>query len=270
MKLIIDGDTPFFRAAAAAQHTEYHVVDGSEELEVFRYKKDSVAFVKDNPDKELEILPELIVEEEYAAIHNVDSIMETMLSEIPHDSYVIYVGGVGNYRYDINPDYKAGRREKPVHYVAAKAHIINKWGAIEVEDMEADDACSMDQWKDIQSTPEGHRLDSMIVSIDKDLLMVPGNHYNWVKKTHTFIPHSEGDYNFHVQLLTGDSTDNIFGLVGIGPAKAAKILEGTTTPRERFEACRRAYTQAGRDDISTVARQIWMSKNKPDDWEEPK
>lgn len=258
MHLIIDGDGPLYRAAAAAQHYEYYI-DGL----TFRLKKDAVSHAKDtNYDVSDIKKSDLIVEEEYAAIHNIKSIMDGLLSAISPKSYTCYIGGNGNYRHLINPEYKAGRPPRPVHYDAVKRYMA-AYNAEEVHGIEADDACSMMQ---CSAEPET----TMIASNDKDLLMVPGWHYNWQKQIKQFITEDQGDYNFYIQLCTGDSTDNIYGLAGIGPAKAAKIIEGCTTARARFEAVSTAYQSAGREDLHTVARQIWMSRLEPDDWEEPK
>ena len=259
MHLIIDADGPLYRAAAAAQHHDYHVHDDHGWLTTCRYKKDANAFIKGKD--EMFIKPQLIIEEEYAAIHNIKSIMGTLLSDISPKSYTCYLGGTGNYRYLINPEYKAGRPERPHHYDAVKRYLIKEFNAEVVNGSEADDACAMAQYADPENT--------MSASIDKDLLMVPGWHYNWVKKEKHFITEEQGDDNFYIQLCTGDSTDNISGLRGVGPVKAAKIIKGCTTPREKYEAVREAYLAAERTDIADVARQIWMSKNELDDWRVP-
>ena len=65
--------------------------------------------------------------------------------------------------------------------------------------------------------------------IDKDLLQIPGNHYNFNKKTHRFVSDDEAHKLLMIQCLTGDRTDNIPGIKGIGPKKAEKILEGVNT-----------------------------------------
>ena len=278
MHLLIDGDGPLYRAAAAAQHYEYYI-DGL----VFRLKKDAVAHAKDTDYDVSEIVKsELIIEEEYAAIHNINSIMGTLLSDIAPRTYTCYIGGNGNYRYLVNPEYKAGRPPRPHHYDAVKEYLIKRYDTEVVNGIEADDACSMAQYAAVDTSRvmsmyatvddclKARYNNTCIASNDKDLLMVPGNHYNWQKKIHQFITEDEGDYNFYTQLLTGDSTDNIFGLADIGPARAKDILKGTTNSLERYNACREAYESMGREDLEDVARQIWMSKYNPDDWMPPK
>ena len=66
------------------------------------------------------------------------------------------------------------------------------------------------------------------VTIDKDLRQVPGWHLNPDKEEDAiYISEEEGNRFFYEQWMTGDSTDNIYGLWKVGPAKAKKILEKT-------------------------------------------
>ena len=66
------------------------------------------------------------------------------------------------------------------------------------------------------------------VTIDKDLRQVPGWHLNPDKEDDAIlISKEDGDKFFYEQWMTGDSTDNIFGLWKIGPAKAKKLLDST-------------------------------------------
>lgn len=63
------------------------------------------------------------------------------------------------------------------------------------------------------------------VTVDKDLRSVPGWHLNPDKETEiVFVSEAEADAFFYQQWMTGDSTDNIFGLWRVGPAKAKKVL----------------------------------------------
>jgi hypothetical protein len=264
MKFLIDGDTPLYRAAAAAQHNTYYIYPKGEEehgyCASFRYKKDANAWMGEYKDQ-YTIETELEVEPEYAAIHNIRSIMSAILSTEGIGDHEIFLGGDGNYRYSINPEYKAGRREKPHHYNAVKRCLVEEFGAQIVEGMEADDAVSIEQYRSEEET--------CIVTVDKDLDMVPGWHYNWVKQDMYFITEDEADVNFYIQLLTGDRTDNIHGLHGVGPVTAKKYLEAANTPYERYQVVVGKYDDAGRDDLEAVARQIWMSKNEPNDWSPP-
>ena len=62
-------------------------------------------------------------------------------------------------------------------------------------------------------------------------MQIPGDHYNFVKKTHQFIDDDEAHLKLMLQCLTGDGTDNIPGIKGVGAKTAEKILKGI--PMER-------------------------------------
>ena len=64
--------------------------------------------------------------------------------------------------------------------------------------------------------------ETVICTIDKDLMMVEGNGYNWQKDERYWIDEISGLRSFYQQLLTGDSVDNILGLFGVG--KSSKLL----------------------------------------------
>lgn len=67
------------------------------------------------------------------------------------------------------------------------------------------------------------------VTIDKDLRSVPGWHWNPDKEPEpVLVSEEEADRNFHIQWLTGDTTDNIPGIWKMGPAKANKVIDSVS------------------------------------------
>jgi DNA polymerase-1 len=69
----------------------------------------------------------------------------------------------------------------------------------------------------------------VIVSNDKDLLQVPGPHFNPRTEPRVGIVHvseRDADFNHHWQTLVGDSTDGYSGCPRVGPVAARKILWG--------------------------------------------
>jgi len=82
------------------------------------------------------------------------------------------------------------------------------------------------------------------VTIDKDLRSVPGWHWNPDKEAEpVLVSEEEADRNFHLQWLTGDTTDNIPGIWKMGPAKAAKIIDSVSVSN-RTAAVLATYEQA--------------------------
>ena len=55
-----------------------------------------------------------------------------------------------------------------------------------------------------------------------------------------------------LQTLMGDTSDNIKGLRGIGPAKAQKILDGCLTRSELWAATKQAYRNQGRPESDAL------------------
>lgn len=180
---------------------------------------------------------------------------EIVYQELQCDDYKAYITGKGNYRNDIavTEPYKGNRKDakKPLHYEAIRKHL-QRLGAELVEGQEADDAVA------IEATKTG----GWIVSIDKDLDQVAGWHYNFVRREEYYVTEEEGLRNFYTQVLTGDRIDSIPGLKGIGPVKAAKILDGCTTEQELYEACVKAYSDAGltQERMLEAGQLLWLRR----------
>jgi DNA polymerase-1 len=132
---------------------------------------------------------------------------DELIRKILHDTnslhYKTFLTGTDNFRKKLFPEYKANRKDKPrpKWLQACRDHLVKYWHAEIVDGKEADDALGIEQ--------TAHELDSVICSIDKDLLQIPGFHYNFVKQEEKFISPFDGMRNFYKQLITGDSADNI-------------------------------------------------------------
>ena len=166
--------------------------------------------------------------------------------------YKLFVSGGNNFRYDIDPTYKANRTgSDPKWREALRLHLINEWNAYECVGFEADDMCGVEQKEDGSTC---------IVAIDKDLLQVPGLHYSWpIIRKNTIvreglfreISKEEGMRTFFTQALTGDTSDNIKGIYGIGHKKAEKLLAECYTEEEMYEVCLNTYTLDGNVKLET-------------------
>lgn len=159
---------------------------------------------------------EVVAEPLPFALHTVKMMLEKTLSSTMADSFQIFLTGKDNFRNKVDPLYKISRKDspKPVHYDAIREYMINNWQAEVIDGMEADDALGLAQ----DST-------TTICSIDKDLLMVEGSHYNFVKDEWSYTDAEYGTFLFYKQMLTGDNTDDIPGIYGLGDKKASALLE---------------------------------------------
>jgi DNA polymerase-1 len=194
-------------------------------------------------------------EPESIAIHRLNEYIETTLKEVEADTYKIFLTGKDNFRYSVYPEYKANRSDKPkpVHLPALRQFLVDTWAAEVVDGMEADDALAINQTDD-----------SVICTIDKDLLQVKGLHYNFVKKEFQTINELDGLFKFYTQFLTGDKADNIIGLDRIGPVKAEAALSGCTNEQELFNKVRSMYNDD--DKLLMNGRCLYMKRTIDDDW----
>lgn len=166
-------------------------------------------------------------------ISRMDGQLSNILRSVDATTHQIYLTGTGNYRERVATilPYKGNRpTEKPYWYQQVKDFLLHHRGAILVEGMEADDAMGIAQYKDVSSDPyalaEGKAkvyARTIICSLDKDLDMIPGWHYNWKKDKKYWIDELTAERNFWKQMLTGDATDNILGLYGVG--KSSSLLK---------------------------------------------
>lgn len=191
--------------------------------------------------------------------------LNAVLWEVTDDDYQVFLTGKKNFRFDIavTHPYKGNRKgiEKPQHLQAVRDYMIKHWDAVVSDGEEADDLCA------IWATKRGK--DAVIVSIDKDMLQVPCEHYNPNKKEFQTVDEFGGLKFFYTQILTGDKADNIIGLYGIGPVKAEKLLADCKTEEELYEACLVAYS-GEEDRVIENARLLWLRRYEDQLWEPPK
>ena len=172
------------------------------------------------------------------------------------DDYEGYLTGSNNFRdaIAVTQPYKGNRTgKKPIHYDLLRNHLTTAWEFDKVTGIEADDAIARMATK--------YRDTSIIVSIDKDFDQVPGWHYNFVKGIKYYVDDSQGFYNFAMQLLTGDRADNILGIRGIGPVRAAGILEGVAGERLQFQKVAQSYRDSGDESLEHFrenCRLLWL------------
>ena len=189
---------------------------------------------------------------------------EIVYIQLDCDDFKAHLTGSTNFRNDIavTYPYKGNRKDavRPEHFDALRKHAI-RLGAIVSVDEEADDTVAMDTVLE----------DSWIVHVDKDLNQLPGWHYNPVKQEEYFVTEDEGNYSFYLQLLTGDRTDNIVGLKGIGPVKAAKILGDSVAVIDLYNSVVKAYKDAGEplERIVENGQLLWLRRYKGELWQPP-
>lgn len=205
------------------------------------------------------------------AIYRMEDLVGRILDETNATSYKIYLtDSEGNYRRQLFPDYKANRTQpKPKWLEDLKEFLIVDHGAEIALGMEADDALGIAQVNALRKfDPDPNYwnqpkyLESVICSIDKDLLQIPGNHYNFVKKEQFYVSPHMGMLQFYTQLLVGDVSDNVLGVIGIGPKKAEKALEKATNELEMFDVVRKLFKDDERLLLTGRLLKILQSKEE--------
>lgn len=182
--------------------------------------------------------------------------------------------------------YKGNRKdmERPRHYKRLRELLISKYGAIMVEGQEADDTIVTAQYEAYRQ--KGHFDSTVIATIDKDLRMAAGEHYNLNTRQIDFIDEEEALKNFYGQLLTGDPTDNIPGLTRLlkvrGRKEEANAISygrpGYISQWNEYRVdhssaeCRRYVIDKyisygfGKEEIEEIGRLLWMRRSENEMW----
>lgn len=240
--ILVDGDILVYRCGFAAEKTK-HYVNG----ELRENKKDAMAYIE-FLEEEFGEKGEYTSEVELEPVENCLQMVRSSLDNIREaldyfGDMRVFLTGEGNFREEVATikEYKGNRKEarKPHWYDEIRDYLIRRWGAEVVDGQEADDAIGIAAWNSYKECPEY----SIIASIDKDLRMIPGYHYNWVKGESDYISDLDAMKNFYMQVLTGDATDNIPGIPGIGPVKAARMLDDHTYEGEMYTTVLGAYDE---------------------------
>ena len=184
MIAIVDADSIYFQAAAAAKNKKY-------KLAVRKY---------------------------------IDVVMRRISRDLLEPAaWRVAVKGHGNFRKDIYPEYKAHRKELPEDLKERLDYgywyMVDKYDAMPADHAEADDYVSI--WG---HEAREYGLNYCIIGIDKDLKQIPGKHYNFRSGKFTDVDERTAHYNLMHQCITGDSSDNIPGIPKVGPVGARKLL----------------------------------------------
>lgn len=273
IKLLIDGDVCAYRAGFASEKTKYLVEDTSEVTgqTVFTVFDDAKAAKARAAEHGMSLVWS---RKEVQPVDQAILICDVMIKDIKeryaaeNPSVSVFLSGVGNFRNSIatRASYKGNRSGAvpPVHLKAIRQHLIDR-GAIVSQGEEADDLLGI-----AATAAPG----SVVCSIDKDLLQIPGRHYDFVKKEEVTISPKQAVLNFYAQALSGDATDNVPGLTGIGPVKAKKALEGCNSPAECWDKAVELYYEEfgatlGRRYAVEAAQLVYVRREVEKDWSPP-
>lgn len=161
--------------------------------------------------------------DEDQAKQTMDMLVEEILMDLDPSEYhmALTCHETVNFRKDFFPQYKENRTElrKPLVWKFLRDYLMKEYDAKTKPNIEADDILGIWATKLWPGNPK-----RIVVSVDKDMKSIPCSYWNMKKKVMEEIDEATADYNFMLQTLIGDSTDNYPGCQGIGPKKAASIL----------------------------------------------
>jgi len=258
-----------YRCGYAAQHTVYKAYykgdlvatcNGKTELNT---KLEAVGLVQEM----VELESSIEVEPVNNALHSAKLTIERIKDVMRAKHVRIHLSGSYNWREDVATlaPYKGNRwspvrvqtertgrwaawidrnfdrikhQPRPVLFPELTEYLTKYHGAKIYKRVEADDAMGINAYKAWAEGREGG-----IATIDKDLDMIPGEHYNFADATKGlyYVEPDVADTLFFQQMLTGDSTDNIPGLPGVGKAFGAKLLDDCKTNQEMLDIVMSLY-----------------------------
>lgn len=266
MKILIDADPIVYEVGFAGEERWYELRWWPDGVETYAW-----FYSKWRADRFIELLAlhpeeyELWLERESEPLSYILSTVKRKLNNIfaavdgfladnkeVADEFQLYLtDGDSNFRNKVATivPYKGNRdpNHKPIFYQEIRDYMVEHWDARIIRGAEADDAVSIAQHQ------ADDLFDTVICTIDKDLKMVPGLHYNYRTKKEFYVGQQEAIINFYRQLLTGDNVDNIKGCYRVGPKAAEKIIDkliekyglvGKELEQALYKACLAKYEES--------------------------
>lgn len=196
-------------------------------------------------------------DEEFVANARSEGIIRDICQTLGSEDVELWLSGNNNFRYSVYPEYKANRitAKRPRWEKEVKRFLTESWGA------QWSDGCEADDMLGVRAMELGNQ--ATIVTIDKDLDMIPGDHYNFVKKEKYYVTNEEAIRFFYYQCLIGDTADGIKGVPGIGPKKASNLLASATTEKEYFDIVKEQFSC--HEEFIMTARCLWIHRKLNDD-----
>jgi hypothetical protein len=248
MYALFDGDIIVFRCGFAAERRKHFLKVDGKDYE-FEYKREAKAKLDElvpgqysrKEGEDYEMWSEVVLEPLDHAVQNVKTLVRRCLDAVQCNDFDVRMylspAGGNTFRHSIatTKPYKGNRdrSHRPTYESDIREYIQRTWDTTVAENEEADDLLG------IEGTKMGDEC--VIISLDKDLDQIPGNKYNYLHEVAYYVDEATARKNFYLQLLKGDSTDNIPGLPGIGEGKALKALHGLETDEEMLRECITQY-----------------------------
>jgi hypothetical protein len=272
IKAIIDADVLVYQTGFSAQKTSYRFVYANgrkieyDDLTIGEVKKELVKQgLCTNHGKLQKLIHPIPVE---YALQRAKMLIESILDKVNADTFKAFLtaNDKSNYRFKVATmqEYKGNRKnsKRPVHYDVIREYLMTHYDAEVTYDQEADDAMGIEQMRS-----DGN---SIICSIDKDLDMIPGHHYN-LNSEESYIAtdpgeiflddnrsalHGRGLKWFYAQMLLGDTADNIPGIKGYGPVAVYNALGKARVENEYINITKEVYQKNYKNTFEKAYREV--------------
>ena len=175
--------------------------------------------------KELVEIKAFIFQEQYNLKSGIDYINTTkdrLMKKVKAGKVIVALGADTNFRKTVYPQYKEGRKPKPIMYELILDYILNTFEVYSLPTLEADDVISI-----IATDPSMGDNELVVVTIDKDLKTIPNvdllrdldndSEIEWISEDYA-------TYNLYFQTIAGDPTDGYKGVPGFGLIKTSDWL----------------------------------------------
>jgi len=141
-----------------------------------------------------------------------------------------------NYRKQLDTEYKSYRKKirKPVCYQPLRKWVEQNYNFYCLPNLEGDDVIGI-------LATQHYNTNNVIISGDKDMRTIPSWHCFIGDDQLEFVDENKANYNFCLQVLTGDSADGYKGCVGVGAVKANRVLHNKKTIDEMWNAVIEEY-----------------------------
>lgn len=141
-----------------------------------------------------------------------------------------------NYRKELDTEYKSYRKKirKPVCYQPLRKWVEQNYNFYCLPNLEGDDVIGI-------LATQHYNTNNVIISGDKDMRTIPSWHCFIGDDQLEFVDENKANYNFCLQVLTGDSADGYKGCVGVGAVKANRVLHNKKTLDEMWNAVIEEY-----------------------------
>ena len=196
--------------------------------------------------------------------------MDELFNKFETKEYTIALSHYKNFRKEINPQYKANRKDRkpPIVYKPLRQWVEQEYNIFCREYLEGDDILG------ILATSKViiRNTNKIIVSLGKDMKTVPCKYHNNRSDESIIVSEQEANYNHMLQTLTGDNADNYKGLAGCGLKTAEKIISKDMTYKQMWQAVVEAYIKKGSSEQEALlnARMARILRNYDYDYEKKK